>query len=363
MDTPRRLLAIDGGGIRGLIAIEILAEMERTLQARLGAGPEFVLADWFHYVAGTSTGAIIATGLALGMKVEMLRRFYLEQGRAMFGRARLSHLLRYRFESGPLSQALRDAFGAERTLGSPDLRTLLLVTLSNASTDSPWPLSSNPNAQYNDRSLPDCNLDLPLWQVVRASTAAPTYFPPEVVQLGPRRFVFEDGGVTPYNNPAFLLFLMATAAPYRLQWPTGADRMLLVSVGTGTVPQDGSGLRVNKMNMLYQIGAVPRALMFAEINHQDMACRMLGRTLAGPPLDGEVGSLMEAEGGSGLPPLFSYARYNAELTRRGLDALDLGHVRVADVQRMDSVLHMDELMQVGRGAAAQVQAAHFERHL
>ena len=364
MQQPKRLLAIDGGGIRGLIALEFLAEMERTLQHRLGGGDAFRLADWFHYIGGTSTGAIIAAGLALGMRVDELQRFYVDHGRAMFGPARLVHRLRYRFESGPLSQALRGAFGPERTLGSADLRTLLLVTLRNATTDSPWPLSSNPAARFNDRALPDCNLDLPLWQVVRASTAAPTYFPPEAVQIGPRRFLFEDGGITPYNNPAFLLFLMATAAPYRLQWPTGPDRLLLVSVGTGTVPTDGTGLRSQGMNLLSAAGAVPKALMFAALNQQDTACRMFGATLAGPPLDGELGAMLESEGGSGLPPLFTYVRYNVELTRAGLDALGLPAVRPRDVQRLDCIRVMDELAQLGRAAAAaQVRSGHFERHL
>lgn len=361
---PRRLLAIEGGGIRGLIALEILEEMERTLRTRLGAGPGFVLADWFHYIGGTSTGAIIATGLSLGMTAAQLRDFYHRQGRAMFGKARLLHRLRYRFESGPLAEALREAFGAERTLGSADLRTLLLVTLRNATTDSPWPLSSNPHALYNDRALPDCNLDLPLWQIVRASTAAPTFFPPEVVQVGPRRFVFEDGGVTPYNNPAFLLFLMATSSPYRLQWPTGADKLLLVSVGTGSVPQDGSKLEPQRMSMLYEAGSVPRALIFAAANQQDMMCRMFGDTLAAPPLDSEVGSLLAADGGSGLPPLFTYARYNADLTREGLAALGLADIDPAGVQRMDGVAYMDDLGRLGRAAAAaQVRLEHFERHI
>lgn len=363
---PRRLLAIDGGGIRGLIAIEILEAVERSLAGQLGAGPDFVLADWFHYIAGTSTGAIIATGLSLGMKVDQLRRFYIEQGRAMFCRARLLHRIRYRFEGRPLADALREAFGAERTLGSADLRTLLLVVLRNATTDSPWPLSSNPAALYNDRALPDCNLDLPLWQIVRASTAAPTFFPPEAVKVGPRRFLFEDGGVTPYNNPAFLLFLMATTAPYRLQWPTGPDRMLLVSVGTGTVPQDGAGLRPGGMSLLFEASAVPKALTFAALNQQDLMCRMFGATLAGESLDSEVGSLVDPSGdagASGLPPLFSYVRYNAELTRAGLGALNLAEIQTASIQRMDSVLHIDDLRRVGVAASAQVRPEHFIRHL
>src|SRR5687768_12266028 len=97
-------------------------------------------------------------------------------------------------------------------------------------TDSPWPVSNNPLAKYNqkyreDGSRPrdDCNLDLPLWQLVRASTAAPVFFPPEVVKLGKREFVFVDGGITMYNNPTFQAFLMATVEPYKMGWPAGED--------------------------------------------------------------------------------------------------------------------------------------------
>ena len=81
-----------------------------------------------------------------------------------------------------------------------------MMVMRNATTDSPWPLSNNPKAKYNDAARADCNLKLPLWQLVRASTAAPTYFPPEVVRVG-RDFIFVDGAVTMYNNPAFQLFL------------------------------------------------------------------------------------------------------------------------------------------------------------
>ncbi len=123
-------------------------------------------------------------------------------------------------------------------LGSAKLRTLLLLVMRNATTDSAWPVSNNPSALFN-RNLddPTCNLKLPLWQLVRASAAAPTFFEPEVLRLGSQTFVFDDGAMTPFGNPAFQLFLMATASPYCLEWPTGEEKMLLVSVGTGSYSQ------------------------------------------------------------------------------------------------------------------------------
>src|SRR6478735_4605707 len=84
---PRKLLALDGGGIRGVITIEILSEIENQLQKRLGRGDDFVLADYFDYIAGTSTGAIIATCLALGMRIGKVREFYEASGPAMFDKA------------------------------------------------------------------------------------------------------------------------------------------------------------------------------------------------------------------------------------------------------------------------------------
>ena len=216
-DGPRTLLALDGGGIRGLIAIEVLVEVEELLRRELGRGEDFVLADYFDYVAGTSTGAIIASCVALGMSADTIRRFYLENGDQMFDKASLLRRFRYRFEDARLAQRMRDEFGDDTTLGSERLRTLLLVVMRNATTDSPWLLSNNPNAKYNRPDRAFSNLDIPLWQVVRASTAAPTYFPPEVIDIGGgQQFVFVDGGVTMYNNPAFQLFLMATVEAYGL---------------------------------------------------------------------------------------------------------------------------------------------------
>ena len=81
---PRKLLALDGGGIHGLITIEILARIESLLRTELGRDDRFVLADYFDYIAGTSTGAIIATGLSMGMSVKRLLRFYVEHGAEMF---------------------------------------------------------------------------------------------------------------------------------------------------------------------------------------------------------------------------------------------------------------------------------------
>jgi hypothetical protein len=376
---PRKLLAMDGGGIRGVMTLEVLAKIESELQGKLGRGDDFVLADYFDYVAGTSTGAIIATCLSLGMRIDAIRKFYVESGPAMFDKTNLlRRYFRNKFHDEKLAAKLREVIsqqadaqgiGAQAgkndiTLGTDALRTYLTLVLRNATTDSPWPISNNPGAKYNDCTRPDCNLNLPLWQLVRASTAAPTYFPPEVVNIGDHEFIFVDGGVTMYNNPAFQLFLMATVKAFNLGWPTGEDQMLLVSVGTGAAADANKNLTPEQMNLIYNASSLPSAFMFAASNEQDFLCRVFGKCLHGSELDREVGDMLGANGqGPASPKLFTYMRYNADVTREGLDALGLQHIEPRNVQQMDSVDHISELQEVGRAVARKVNINHFDGFL
>lgn len=367
---PKKILALDGGGILGLITAETLVRLETLLREQTGAGPDFVLADYFDLVAGTSTGAMIAACVALGMPAERIRSFYLESGHDMFDRASLLKRFRYKFEDDKLAAKLQREIGASSPadlaagagalaeLGSDRLRSLLLVVTRNASTDSPWPVTNNPRAKYNDRARPDCNLRLPLWQLVRASTAAPTYFPPETVTLGPRRFVFVDGGVTPYNNPAWLAFLTATLPPYRIGWATGEERMLVVSVGTGNTAAANADLEAGDMNLIHAATTVPSALMYGALNQQDTLCRVFGRCRHGTPLDREIGDLLDCPAPGGQK-LFSYLRFDADVSRAGLDELGLPGVEPEHVQLMDSVEFIPEIRQVGTALGARVKAEHF----
>src|SRR5215468_5225271 len=94
---PKKLLAIDGGGIRGVLALEVLQRIEDLLKAK-SRRADLRLADYFDYIAGTSTGGIIAAGLAIGMSVSQILVFYQEAGAQMFVKANLLRRLRYKFE-------------------------------------------------------------------------------------------------------------------------------------------------------------------------------------------------------------------------------------------------------------------------
>ena len=179
----KKILTMDGGGIRGMMSVEILAGIEDMLRRELKAGADFVLADYFDFVAGTSTGAIIAACIATGMSVAQVRKFYEESGVEMFDKAALLKRLHYKYDDDNLAKKLKSELGETTLLGDSKLRCLLMMMMRNATTDSPWPISNNPCAKYNDRARRDRNLNLPLWQLVRASTAAPVFFPPEVVTV------------------------------------------------------------------------------------------------------------------------------------------------------------------------------------
>ena len=149
-----------------------------------------------------------------------------------------------------------------------------------------------------------------------------------------QEFVVVGDNITMYNNPAFQAFLMATVAPYKIEWPSGEDRPLVVSIGTGISPQANTDLEPGEMNLLYNATSIPSALMSAALNEQDLLCRIFGRCFAGDELDREVGDLKNAKGPVVPNKSFTYVRYNAELTPEGLKNLGLPGIRPEHVQQV-----------------------------
>lgn len=278
----------------------------------------------------------------------------------MFDKSFLLKKWKSLYESGPLLKMLQDTFGkdTDMDIANGKFKSLLTVVTMNRTTDSPWPISNNPFARYNDKKRPDNNQNIKLFQLIRASTAAPAYFPPETLQWDAKdpskTFVFVDGGVTPYNNPAFLLYRMATQPAYRLNWERGEDRLLIVSVGTGSAPSEGEYRNLG--NTLMQL---PNHLMYAMQIDQDINCRTLGRCTFGHTIDRELGDMVPTE--KDTQKDFLYVRYNADLSENGLKSLGLGKLDPEKVRKMDSVKHIEDLRLVGKQAAkAQVKLSHFE---
>ncbi|MEM6550006.1 MAG: patatin-like phospholipase family protein [Pseudomonadota bacterium] len=351
----KRLLALDGGGILGVISLGALRKIESDLRTASGKN-NLRLRDFFDYIGGTSTGAIIASGLALGMTVDEIEEIYLDEGELIFDRRswtnRIASGLRSSYDHKKLSQRLKEKFtdGTIQELqakGHLARDKHLLVVTRNINTDSPWPITTNPKAKYNDLARADCNLRIPLWQLVRASTAAPTFFAPERLQWDPsdpdKQSHFEDGGVTPYNNPSALLFRMATAPAYRCNWAVGEDKMMLVSVGTGyayraleTPDPRGEWLGTTART-------IPSELMRGIAVENDISCRMLGRCVAGQALDREIGDLIDDQ--PDIPKHFCYARFDIDTSQSSLDELGLSHIDsgLLTLDNAKAALHMKEI--------------------
>jgi len=350
----KRILSLDGGGIRGVFSLEILLRMQELLRNEYGS-KNLVLAEHFDLFAGTSTGAIIAAGLCWGMTVEEILEFYVKYGRTIFRPVPwyrpLRKFLVSRFEAKPLSEMLQRIFSEDgdglkpAMLDSAHLKKLLLVVVRNHSTGSAWPLTNNLKAIYNDKSRPDCNLNIPLWKIVRASTAAPVFFDPEVIDMAGQSSIFVDGSVTPYNNPALIAALTTVLPGYNLNWEPGPENIRLISLGT---IRFSSGLPKNmgKLWLGNNVALIPAALIEGIAWEQDYLCRCLGKCIDGDDLDSEVGGLINTQ----LPGSrwFSYVRYNKSYSAASKEELLKADRRLSQI---DAVQAIPALSAIGKAYA------------
>jgi patatin-like phospholipase/acyl hydrolase len=315
---PKRILALDGGGIRGAISLGFLKKIETNLRSE-HLNPDLKLCDYFDLIGGTSTGSIIATLLALGYDVDTIRKLYLQLGEAIFGQKNniwnpldWADYLSADFDAGPLEKQLKSILG-DMTLGTEDLKTGLVVVAKRADTFSTWPMFNNPDAQYYE-SVEEGqygNKDYLLREVVRASTAAPSYFRPQVMDIGGQEAAFIDGGVSMANNPALQLFMMATCEGYRLNWETGTDKLLLVSIGTGTHTKSRATDELKNFNKLDWAKNIADLFMEDASWQNQMILQLLGESPTAQIIDGEIGNL--ANDRLGGKKWLTYIRYNAWL--------------------------------------------------
>ena len=356
--TPKRILALDGGGLRGILTVGFLARMEALLRDRHGAGEDFRLCHYFDLIAGTSTGAIIAAALASGWSVAEVEKRYFELGRRVFARSLFRQgFLRAKYDEGKLIEELKTLLGATVTLGSDDLKTGLLIVTKRLDSGSPWPLGNNPSGRYYRRRADSgaiANADYPLWQVVRASTAAPAYFDPErltiIEQAGKTPVIgeFIDGGVSPFNNPSLQALMYATLDGYRVGWPVGADKLLLVSVGTGARDPSVKASSIAAGHAVKSlVSLMDDCAALVETMLQWMSSSPTARVI-----DRELGDLRHDL--LAPMPLLSYLRYNVELSPERVRELDPTLTNPADVENltaMDDPDNMDVLRKLGGLAA------------
>jgi uncharacterized protein len=369
---PKRILTIDGGGVRGVLALSYLEYIEEMLRKRVDNDSNFRLCHYFDLIAGTSTGAVIASMLGVGHEV----RFIQEKYRQLCSRVFRSSLFRWglirsKFNIKKLEKALQDeeVLGTDTTLGSEKLKTGLLIMTKRMDTCSPWPLTNNPKGKYygpreSSNALP--NAEFPLWQIVRSSTAAPYYFSPESFGVGATELNgqlisedghFVDGGVSTANNPSLQAFQVATLNGFNLRWRTGADKLLLISVGTGlrdrNQPVPWSAAE-NALNALVSIMDDCNDLV-------ETLMQWISKSPTARVIDREIGAL--ADDLLAPEPLLTYQRYNVKFSedwlRKNLqETYSVDSLK--ELERLDAHDNIGALEELGKVAAEkQIKDVHF----
>lgn len=239
MGNKFKILSIDGGGIRGVIPCKVLAKMEHDLMKK--EGKDVRLCDYFDLICGTSTGSILAIGLALGMTAERLLEFYEDYGNEIFPPDRRSWPKKFSnwmlgqsfYERRVLRKSLLEAYGqcvsdGDARLG--DARTALVVPAYNGEMGEMY-VFKTPLSEDEPRDG-----QVPAMAVALSSSAAPMYFRPysfAYSKKGTReKCVFKhmvDGSVVA-NNPAFIGLAEAVR---NMKIPL--KDISLLSIGTGSV--------------------------------------------------------------------------------------------------------------------------------
>ena len=360
---PKRILSLDGGGVRGAATIAFLERLEDEISAIEGRPTR--LCDWFDLIGGTSTGAIIATALALGYRASELHEFYTKLAPRIFRKSRFRlKLWQAKFDARPLLQELGQVIGS-RTLDSEDLLTGLCMVLKRMDTGSAWIVMNNPRSAFwetpADKSFIG-NRHLPLVNVVRASTAAPSFFDPELLDIseGQPKGLFIDGGLTPHNNPSLVLLMAAVLPAYGLNWKLGIDDLTIVSVGTGSFR---ATLNTDEAVRFSAMGLALRSLAAMIGEGQQLVLTLmtyLGHSPVPWPINSEIGDLGLVTPQTGS--LFRFLRYDLRLEDAWLKEKlgeSIPHDAVLRLRQMDNPAGMSTLYELGRKAAAlQIKREH-----
>jgi len=238
----KRILSIDGGGIKGVVPAAFLAQLEEALGESI--------THYFDLIAGTSTGGIIALGLGLGLSAADILHFYEHLGPAIFAGNRLARCLRRvgfaKYHAQPLRRALEATFG-EKTLG--ESRTRLVIPSLNLETGEVhlYKTAHHPRFEvdYKERAV----------DVALATSAAPTYFP---TYRSAKGIPFIDGGMWA-NNPTGLAVVEAIGV---LGW--SRDEIYVLSLGCVTEPLHGGLARSLPLGMGYWALKVTDVFMTAQ---------------------------------------------------------------------------------------------------
>eukprot|EP00054_Salpingoeca_dolichothecata_P023631 m.158124 g.158124 ORF g.158124 m.158124 type:complete len:581 (+) comp24744_c0_seq2:3-1745(+) len=232
--TGIRILAMDGGGTKGLVSIDVLKALERRIDRPL--------AEQFDLICGTSTGGILAFGLGVRQfSLDKLENMYFDLGAKVFttstvaGSTRVLSRRAY-YDSNTVQDIFREHFGEDTLIDSAsggNLKMFVNSTLSEPGDSVAPYMFRNYNLPPEEKSFYNGTCRARVWHALRATTAAPGFFEPMILN----ERVHYDGGVC-LNNPSILAIHEAKRI-----WGSSVPIELLVSVGTGehkplSVPPD-----------------------------------------------------------------------------------------------------------------------------
>jgi hypothetical protein len=251
-----------------------------------------------------------------------------------------------------------EKFIGSKTLGSEELLTGLCIITKRLDSGSAWVLSNNPKAIYWD-SPPGRqftgNRHYPLTNIVRASAAAPHYFDPEIIEIieGEPPGMFIDGALTPHNNPAFQLFLLATLPQYGLNWKTTPQDLTIVSVGTGSFRQR---VAPGDLRWTGNLGMTLQALT-AQMTEAQSLISTLMTWLGDCPFEWPINSELVGLGKTHpvFGALFRYLRYDVLLEIKWLQeivGLTVDRRRLDSLRRIDIPENISDFYDLGEKAAA-----------
>jgi patatin-like phospholipase/acyl hydrolase len=303
------------------------------------------------------------------MKVEDIKEKYFELGGKIFGDRHkwfeVFQLVKAKYDAKPLERELQAVFG-DTLLGSDALKTGLCIVAKRADTNSVWPIINHPKGKFYDSAVGK-NKDIPLWKAVRASAAAPTYFLPQVIDVGGDlpKAAFVDGGVSMANNPALQLLMVATLKGFPFRWKLGADNMFIVSVGTGMSKPAKLPANITDNHLLNWAQEIPDMLMQDASWHNQIILQWLSASPTRWEIDSEIGKMEEdlLVSDTTSKGLISYLRYNLWLDQENLKSLmnkTYTQKQVDDLVEMSNAGSRFELYDIGYKAAAQdVEESHF----
>lgn len=357
----KRILSLDGGGIRGAFTCGLLKRLETLIQKK---HPGYLLCDYFDLIGGTSTGAIIAAGLAKGMTVDEITAAYIDLGGKIFGKKKdwwnpleTWSFLKAQYDYSVLEENLKKVFG-DMKLGSKKLKTGLCLVTKRADTNSTWPFINHPDGKYFPK-----NKHIPIWQIVRASSAAPTYFAPQLIDVGRgEQAAFIDGGVSMANNPALTLLMVATLKGFPFKWPLNENKISLVSLGTGYGVYKKQTGTIKKAWIKTWAQNVPNMLMQDASWQNQIILQWLSKSPTSVTIDREMGNLKtDLIGGN---PHINYLRYDFPFTENDLNGLNLGievsQKKVENLLEMSNAHNRKLLLKIGTQASKMIKPAHLK---